>query len=147
MHRLSHIPIIGQFLATLPPWAMILLFIVVGAGVGAAPVVGGVTGEANTVVEQAVTVADGRVRLLDRFGNVAPPKPSAVFVLNTDGTGFTAAISLATGDQYAIDLALANASLDQAAMELTFESEVGGFTATAQLICEDATAEGGRSEC
>ncbi len=136
MHKLSRIPIIGQVMAKLPPWAIVLLLIAVSAGVGAAPVIGGVTGEANTVVEQAVTVHDGRVRLLDAEGVVATgPSPSAAFVLNTEGTGFIAAISLATGDQYAIDLALANTSLDQAAMELTFESEAEGFTATAALLC------------
>ena len=65
---------------------------------GAAPVVGGVTSEANTVVEQAVTVAAGEMLVLDNLGQLAPEKPSAVFVLNTDGTDFTAAVSLATGD-------------------------------------------------
>ena len=105
---------IGLLSKGVPMWALVAVIGMVAAGAAVGTVLGGnVQGSIPTSVSQSLLL-DTVIQVDGGFGAVSD-----------DGTQFTIAREIHTGEQYTIDLMLSNGSDDQLLAELSLDIPVG----------------------
>ncbi len=116
---------VRMFGKTLPAWAVgaALILATSGAAVGVV-LTGNVSGLITATASQALLVRDGTLS--------GPAVDAGLFTMSDDGTKFTAGAEINTGDQFNVDLALANES----DAELTGELVLVGPSGITLLVRE-----------